>query len=202
VSTTVKRFNFNTDLENWVFDAGGGSGLTATRNTSENSPNDTEPGTGNLQVNRYGRNKANGSPVWNWGATGLLTWEDLGVPAGDVVTAVNLAYDWCCSEYNVGVTSDMGSAQLRTGGGTLRGNFSVIENYSSTTSWATKPGNALGPFTDPSNTAVWLQIWDNPKTGNDAAASVTARIDWIVVTITHNTPQGMPNSLMLMGVGR
>ena len=101
MATTTKQFSFNTDLESWVFSTGGGSSLAGTRDTTEDSPNDTNDGTGVMQARRTTKNKSDGTPYWEWSGD----WEALGVPAGATVTQVNLDYEWRCSEYTTGAGS-------------------------------------------------------------------------------------------------
>ncbi len=203
-SPVVKSFSFNTDLENWAFNAGGGTSLASSRDTTEDSPNDTNAGTGVLQSRRTGKNIKDGVPYWEWG-NGTLTWEDVGVPVGATVTSVDLDYDWKCSEYTTGAnTSSTGPAELRSADGTtIRGTFSLVETFGATSVWATKNGSALTGLSDASNTAIRLRIGANPETGNSSSAAVTLRQDWIVVTITYTEPAVLPvGTLALLGVGK
>lgn len=187
MAQVVKQFSYNTDLENWVFSAGGGTSIAGTRDTTEDSPNDSNAGTGVMQARRTGKNNKDGTPYWEWG-NGSLTWESLGVPAGAVITAVNLDYDWRCSEYTTGAsTSSTGPGELRDGAGTtVRGTFSAELTFGATSSWATRSGTQVTGLSDASNTAIRLRLGANPETGSSTSAAVTLRQDWVVVTITYS----------------
>ena len=183
MATATKRFNFNTDLESWVFTVGGASNLAGTRDTTEDSPNDSNAGAGVMQTRRTTKNKSDGTPYWEWSGN----WEGLGVPAGATVTQVNLDYDWRCSEYTTGASSTTGPAELRDNGGTLRGTFSTSASFSATSSFATRSGAAITGLNDASNTSIRLRLNAKPNTGNSSSAAVTLRQDWVVVTITYIT---------------
>lgn len=184
MATLTKQFNYNTDLESWSATVGGATSLVMGRDTTEDSSNDTNAGTGVMQARRTGKNVTDGTPYWEWAGT----WEDLGVPAGATVTAVDLDYDSKCSEYTTGATSTVGPSELRDSGGSLRSTFRAADNVSATSAWVTRDGSASG-IIDASNTTIRLRVGVNPKTGNSSSAAVTLRLDWVVVTVTY-TPVG------------
>ncbi len=186
MAVVTKKFSFNVDLENWAFTIGGATGMAGTRDTTEDATNDINAGTGVIQARRTGKNLTNGTSYWEWG-NGTLTWEDLGVPAGCTVTAVNLDFDWKCSEYTTGAnTSSYGPAELRNStGATVTGTFSVSATFGATSAWATRAGTQITGLSQASNTAIRLRIGAKPNTGNSVSAAVTLRQDWVVVTITY-----------------
>lgn len=200
---TTKQFSFNATIESWAFNAGGGSSIAGGRDTTEDATNDSNAGTGTLQARRTGKNKSDGTPYLEWG-NGSLTWQDLGVPAGAIVTAVDLDYDYKCSEYTTGAASTVGAAELRDGAGTtLRKTFSTSQGISSTGAWPSGVPKVDGTnqtgLTDASNTAIRLRIGINPKTGNSSSAAVTIRVDWIIVTITYQISTSDERSAKIKG---
>lgn len=180
--SAVTQFSFNSALEDWAFTASGTA--SGTRDTTEDSPNDTNSGTGVLQTRTAGKNQNTTGSYWEWG-DGILTWEDLGVPAGATVTAVDLDYDWKCSEFDTGKTNTVGPATLRDSAGTLTDTFSSGQSVTATTSWATQSGTEITGLSDSSSTAIRLRIEVDTSTKNSASAAVTIRVDWIVVTVTY-----------------
>jgi len=184
MSEVTKNFSFNSTLENWIFTPS--NSAVGTRDTTEDSSNDPNAGTGVLQNRTTGKNQNTAGSYWEWGDGSTLTWESLGVPAGATVTAVNLDYDWKVSEFNTGKTNSVGPAELRDSGGTgLTGTFSVALDFSTTTSWAERTGTVITGLSDVSNTLIRLRITGNTSTGNSASGAVTLRQDWIQVTVTY-----------------
>ncbi len=179
MATATKQFSFNVDLETWAF-TGGNAATTGSRDTTEDSTNDTNAGTGAMQARTAGKNKAS-SNYWEWSGT----WEGLGVPAGATVTAVNCDYDWKCSEYATGSSDSTGPMELRNSAGTLRNTFSTALGFSATGSWASRAGSNQTGLTDASNTSIKLRLNSITSTGNSTSAAVTLRQDWVVVTITY-----------------
>src|SRR3990167_8084171 len=192
MATATKQFSYNVDLESWAFTANGATNIAGTRDTTEDSPNDINAGTGVMQTRRTGKNKSDGTPYWEWG-NGTLNWESLGVPAGGTITAVNLEYDWKCSEYTTGASSTTGPAELRDGAVTsIRGTFSASQAFTATSAWATKTGTAITGLSDASTITIRLRLGAKPNTGNSTSAANTLRQDWVVVTITYNPPPTNP----------
>lgn len=195
MATVTKQFNFGTfagglDAQGWVFNAGGGTGLTSgivslSGGGGGDSPNDPETGEFAFQVQRSGKSLTNGTPYIEWSGT----YEDLGVPAGATVTAIDLDYDWRCSQYTTGASSTTGPAELRDSAATLRGTFSTSLAFTATTSWATRGGTNLTGLTDASATSIKLRIGTKPNTGSSTSAAVLLYTDWVVVTVTY-TPVG------------
>jgi len=183
MAEVVKQFSYNSTLEDWVFTPVGSA--TGTRDTTEDSPNDSNAGTGVMQNRTAGKNQNTAGSYWEWG-NGTLNWESLGVPAGATVTAVNLAYDWKCSEFNIGSANDTGPAELRDGAGTLRNTFSTALGFSTTTAWAARSGTAITGLSEASSTTIRLRITGSTRTGASSSAVVTLRQDWVVVTITYS----------------
>lgn len=179
----VKNFSFTStgDRQNWSFSTGGGAALVQTYENVADSPNDTDASNYLVRVARTGRNKSDGTPEFIYAGS----WESLGVPAGATVTAVNLSFDWQCSNYITGATSDVGPAILTSSSDVTLGTFSSSSSFSSTTSWATKTGTQITGLSQASSTSIKLKIGTNPKTGNASNAAVYLDIDWVVVTITY-----------------
>jgi len=191
MSTATKNFSFNQSSQglpytanggSWAWNAGGGALLSAIIGTGDDSGNDSNAGNGNLQAQRDGRNRTDGTPYWEWSGT----WEDLGVPSGSTVTAVNLDYDWKCSVYSTGASSTYGPAELRDSGGSLLATISTSGSFTSTTSWATKAGTNQTGLSQASNTSIKLRIGAKPCTGNSINGQVILLFDWVTVTITYS----------------
>jgi hypothetical protein len=195
MATLTRNFGFNDnagvyDLDSgrWVGVVGGGTNVTFSGTTQADSPND--PGgpppyttDGCWQANRFGKNLSNGTPYYEW--TG--TYQDLGVPAGSTISAVNLSYDWECQSYAIGAASSFGPAELRDSSGTsILATFSAaITTITAVTTWATSTGTTASGRSDAAATTIKLRIGVNPKTGNSNSASVTLILDWVVVTVTY-----------------
>jgi len=181
MATVTKRFSFNTDLESWTSSVG--AGTTASRSTTEESTNDTNSGNGALSLRIYGKSKTNAGNYWIWSGT----WENLGVPSGNVVTAVNVSYDWRCSEFATGTgTNRVGPCVLLSSSDITRATFSTAQSsVTGSTSWATVSGTEYSGISDASNTTIKLKITTDLATGNSSTAAVTMVQDWIQVTITY-----------------
>jgi hypothetical protein len=181
---TYPPFSF-LNAEGWVFNAGGGTGLTGVAGATGNigaDPNDPVFTSGYLNVARSGKLLSNGTPYWEWSGT----WEDLGAPAGSTITAVNVTYDWYCENYTTGAASTVGPAELYNSAGTLRNTFSTSQAVSAvSTQWATKTGTTQSGLSDASNTSIRLRINAKPNTGSSNSALVTLDLDYVQIAITY-----------------
>lgn len=172
----TKQFSFNTDAEGWTANS---TNLTLVRSTAEDSTNDANAGTGVLQSTESGR-RARGTGYWSW--TG--TFEGLGVPSGAIVTGINVHYDYRCSTYSAGAASSTG-LMGRYSGGSLVKTYSTTRSFSSTTSWAQVSGTEETGLTFNSNQSVEFRLNMALNTGNNNAANVVLRQDWIQIVITY-----------------
>lgn len=209
MASVVKQFGFNgtteaerKDENRWAFAAEGAAGIEgATLSKAEDSTNDSGSNPGVAKIERAGKSLTNGAPYWEW--TG--TWQQLGVPAGATVTAVNLSYDWRCIFYSTGASSTVGPAELRSEAGSLRATFSSALAYSAESSWATRSGANQTGLSDPASTKIKLRLNAVPKTGASSSADNNLYLDWVVVTVEYEEPGvagPRPGSRSLLGVGR
>jgi len=193
MATLLKIFSFTDTPEGWVFNAGGGTGLST--QASSSSPNDVVPtnvGTQkSIAVRRDGKSLSTGTPYYEWSGT----WEALGVPVGAVVTAVDLDYDWFCATYSTGASSTVGPAELRDNANVLRKTFSASAPFSTfSTVWAIRDGTNQTGLSDASNTPIKLRINAKPNTGSSTSAFVVLALDYVRVNITYTL--GTPNKLV------
>lgn len=196
MATLTKQFGLNNnsggtaadlDSNRWAGNAGGATNITfLSAGYNVSSPNDPVNAPGfplgaSIAIRRTGKNITNGAPYWEWSGT----WVDLGLAAGDTITAVNLNFDWLCQNYITGAAGTAGPAELRDSAGTLRGTFSTSSAFSSTTAWATKAGTNLTGLSDAGTTSIKLRLNAVPKTGSSSSAQVDVAMDWVVVTVTY-----------------
>jgi hypothetical protein len=204
---TTKQFGFNgaaeeerTDSGRWAFAAGAATSIfgDAKPSSGGDSPNDPGAEPHMVRIEREGASLTDGAPYWEW--TG--TWEQLGVPAGATVKAVNLGFDWRCDIYSTGAASAVGPAELRSETGTLRRTFSTSLAYSATSEWATREGANQTGLSDSASTKIKLRLNAVPKTGASGTADNRVLMDWVVVTIEYSVAGVRTSTLSLMGVGR
>jgi hypothetical protein len=179
-------FTFSNGTEGWVFNAAGGTGLTGLASTNfADSTNDSSLQAGVLYARRDGKSLTGAASYWEW--TG--TWEDLGVPVGAIVSAVNLDYDWQCVLYSTGASSSVGPAELRDNAGTLRNTISTAPTaVTATSAWAARTGTNQTGLSDDSNTPIKLRIGVKPNTGSSTSAQVAMLLDYVRVAVTYAMP--------------
>jgi len=193
MATAVKQFSFNTDVEGWAGYAT--ANVVCSRSATEESGNDTNSGAGALQTQLAVKGKNQPGNYWYWAGT----WEDLGVPAGAIVTAVDIDYDWRCSAYVYGtLTNRVGPCSLTA---PTAHDFSVAQDsVSATTSWATVSGTAKTGLSEASDASVAFRAYVDLRTANTTGADVTMQFDWIVVTITYDSPN-KNGTAAVVGIG-
>lgn len=175
MATLTKQFSFNIDNEGWT--SSGSS--TFTRDTTEDSTNDTNSGTGVLQTYENGSNVTY-SGYWTWSGT----FENLGVPSGAIITGINVAYDYKCYLYTKGRTSYSG-LMGRYNSGALVYTYSSAQAFSNATSWIQVGGTPESGLAFSSNITTEFRLNMTLSTGPGASSVVGLRQDWIQVVITY-----------------
>lgn len=194
MATLTRTFTFATNAEGFTANPAAPSGTSHTYSSSVGNP------AGSLQTRTTGRNRSRTMSWWDW--TG--TWQQLGVPAGSTVTAIQLTgAQTRCSEYNVGAASIIGPYELRDGGGgtllgTLWGGRTVT---SATTAWTATTAQAAvsvpAGYQDASST-IRIRLADQQATANNNSAAVTSHDDQVSLLITYTPaepPQTAPTGL-------
>ncbi len=173
-------------------------GFTATQaGVCDTSLTDADDSTNGNPVNSIkttcvGRNDA---PTSTWKKT--LTWEAMGVTAGNNVTTVDCAFDHSIITRTHSSSPARGTCQLFNSGDTAAcaaSDLEPLEAYTAGTggtSWATQ--NTTGAVNvnagcEASTTSVTVRIGIRPNTGNNASATTQVNIDNLVLTITEVTP--------------
>lgn len=170
--------------------------LTAADDTAHGSP------VNSIYAECIGRND---SPLGRWKKS--MTWESMGVTAGNTVTQVDGKYDHAIitrtytsapvrgplSIYDSGDSSQCMASNLEAGG--------TYSSGTGGTSWATD--NASGAIAtlsacQASNTTVTVRTELSPKTGNNSAATTRVNIDNVVLTITEVTPSGRKSQVIVV----
>lgn len=146
-------------------------------------PSYPDPGCLQMRISGSGKSNAN-----YWELQGI-TWEDLGVPAGGLVSEVQGWHDWRVSEYAGGAQGSTGALQILTGDGStiiatlLSGNIT----FSGTGSWATRSSFATQAVAEQyraSSTAIRIRLHNNLATAAGGTA-VTLRHDHIDLDVVY-----------------
>ena len=138
----------------------------------------------------------NDSPTTTWKKS--LTWEDMGVTPGNVVTQVDGALDHQRTTQTHAQVARVGNLEIMNSGESasclastpLEATFSY-PNTTGTVSWATHNATgAIAPASgcDASSTTVVVRFIINPRTGNNGSATTQVNVDNLVLTITEVTP--------------
>lgn len=140
----------------------------------------------------------NDTPTTTWSKE--LTWEAMGVAAGNNVTLVDGALDHQRTTQTHAQVATVGLLDVRVSGGASSCLAEVLEgtlSYPNTTgavAWATldvKGAIAVNAGAcQTSSTTVRVQFIINPRTGNNASATTQVNVDNLVLTITEVTPSG------------
>lgn len=154
-------------------------------------------------------NGRNDTPTTTWKKS--LTWEDMGVTPGNVVTAVDGALDHQRTTQTHAQVATVGNLEIFNSGETasclastpLEATFSY-PNTTGTVAWATL--NATGAIAvdaacQASTTTVVVRFIINPRTGNNGSAETQVNVDNLVLTITESTPAACVNGIPLLGAG-
>jgi hypothetical protein len=125
-----------------------------------------------------------------------MTWEAMGVPAGDIVDTVDGQWDdksvctavACASTHQAGI-------QLYNSGDTAEITASTVEPLltvsSDTSSWTTHNPTgavAVNAGSQASNTTVSIHFNVNPSCGNNGSAAAEIRADNLKLAIVSHTP--------------
>ncbi len=173
--TVTYTFNFATTAEGYTATTGGNT--TASYDGAYGNPQ------GSIYMRISGRNR-NNTNYWEWSGT----FENLNVPSGSLVTAIQLssAYNRC-TEYNVGQSSTSGPYELRDStGGTVLATLWSGRTFSGVDSnWVSVSGTEQALSNLPSNTTIRIRLNNTLRTGNNNGAAVTLYDDQISLTITY-----------------
>lgn len=176
-------FGFNVDTEGYVGTAG--TSATLTRDATN----------GRLQTRVAGRSKT-GDSYWEW--TG--TWEQLGVPAGSVVTNVAIAGATVgCTEYTTaGSGNQSGPYELYTGAGALIGQLFAGKAWTAIGSYTApaQPALSVPSAQQASNASIKLRLKSHLVTAASSSAAVTVYDDAINVQVTYKAPLAAPTGLV------
>ena len=139
----------------------------------------------------------NDSPTTTWHKT--LTWESMGVTAGNIVTQVDCAFDHAIITRSHSSAPGRGPCQIFDSANTsacTASDLEALSSYSSGTggtSWATDNATgaaAVNGSCSASSTSVTVRVAIRPTTGNNASANTQVNVDNLVLTITEATPSG------------
>ena len=189
-----KTFIFSTTSEGWISNKSGGNTLTLSWSGSDGSP-----ATGSLRT--YDTKTQGGtttsSNYWQWSGT----WEDLGIPAGHVVSSINGTYMYKVAQFG-NSTSETGPFEFRTGAScTLTGSLTPREYLSTSTNWITTSGSTLSVPSafQSSNSQICLRLYNS---ANLAGGNKTFELfqDTIALNITHTPPAVVSVSITSDGV--
>lgn len=175
MATLVVTFNFATTAES--FSATEGSGVTLTHITSDGNPS------GSLQSALATKNRTSSS---DWART--LTWEDMGVPSGSLITGVTGAScDFKCTAATAIGTNTAGNVDLVDGANTIV--LSAAATFTTTHgSWQTSTGTDATGLSLDSGNSVDITINNILDTNNTNGANVTLLQDVLTFTITYDAP--------------
>lgn len=182
MATITKTFTFATTVEGYA--ATTASGVTGGWDGTVGGA-----AAGSLKMRRAGKNLAAAQSYWEW--TG--TWEDLGVPADSIVTAIRLNSGWTrCSEYTVGASSTIGPYEIRDAAAALIGTL-----WTGRATTATDTGTAIAQQaavtipTHASATTVKIRLADTLATGSSNSAAVSTHDDDVALLITYTPALGV-----------
>ena len=171
----VKTFSFPSDSESFVFTSDSGDSTGAWLSS------DGDPANGSLSLTTTGRKKPDTA---HWDLTGI-TWEDLGVPAGAIITAISAAScNHKCSVWVAGDTASLESIALIDGAITIE--LAGLVAYTGTTAWANKTGAGATGLSLASSNALSIVVDTATLTANAATTDITLLQDEITFTITYS----------------
>jgi len=177
-----------------------GHGFAATQSgacdTSLTAADDTVNGNpvNSVKTTCVGRNDA---PTSTWKKA--LTWEAMGVTAGNNVTQVDGKYDHAIIARSHTSTPATGPLEIWNSGDAATCMASdpeaqlVYGSGTGGTAWATRDATGavnVNAGCQASTTTVTVRLAIRPNTGNNASASTQVNVDNLVLTITEVTPSG------------
>jgi hypothetical protein len=177
-ASSATSFDFNAGSDGWVPSAGSASTLVW-------RANDGSPASGSLEA-RIAGNSQNAINAWSTDRT----WQQLGVPAGSTVTAVQLSAIRQRTSEATGGASGVWSVVLATTGGVSQATLLPAQNETTAeAAWSGDLGEAAQPVPaalQASNATVRFMIGAAMASGASGAA--TLRWDHVVLTITYTPP--------------
>src|SRR5919198_673309 len=179
-AASAAGFDFPTSSDGWTATAGASSTLVW-------QAADGSPAAGSLEARTSGSNKSD-TNVWSIDRT----WEQLGVPAGSTVTAVQLrTIRERTSEFTNGAGTSW-SVQLRnTGGATQATLLSAQSEAALEAAWSgdlSGTAQSVPAALQPSGTTVRFAIDATMGTGSGSSSAVTLRWDHVGLSITYTPP--------------
>lgn len=177
-----------------------GHGFAATQSgacdTSLTDADDTVNGNpvNSVKTTCVGRNDA---PTSTWKKA--LTWQAMGVTAGNNVTQVDGKYDHAIITRTHTSTPATGPLEIWNSGDTatcMASDPEALLQYASGTggtSWATRDATGavnVNAGCQASTTTVTVRVAIRPNTGNNASATTQVNVDNLVLVITEVTPSG------------
>lgn len=184
VDKHFKNFGFNSDSDGWIFTSGG------TGQTSGWTNADGVLGVGAI-TQRSTASAETSNNYWEWSGT----WEDLGVPAGAVITDIAAPkYSYKVSEFTAASsTSNAGTLELRDALGNLRFNIiSGTSTFSGTTGWLTRTGVRNAGLNYSSNDSIKLRL--NSSLVTNTGGAITLRHDDVQFEIWYSIPTTVTTS--------
>lgn len=179
MATVTKTFSFASNAESFAGTAA--SNVTMAWDGTTGNPS------GSLKARRTGKNLAKASSYWEW--TG--TWEDLGVPAGNLVTAVRVnSAQTRCTEYATAASSNIGPYELRDSAGTtLIGTLWAGRTITAADgAWVAVTAQSDVSIAHDSFATVKIRLVDQLATGSSNSAAITTYDDEVSLVITYSAP--------------
>lgn len=181
--STTATYSFASDAEGWSASSCGAAGGSCSFQSGDGSPS-----SGSIETSETRKNKG-GSVVWQISG---ITWEDLGVPSGATVTAVDGSYNHkmaTCTSCNTSGGNTSGDLLIRDSGDTTTiATLETAVTYTAATSWASRNANgaqSIGASYQASTTGIILQLSGNIQTNNSGGAAAVIRQDEVSLTITY-----------------
>lgn len=147
----------------------------------------------------------NDLPEGRWQKT--LTWESMGVTAGNIVTEVDGKFDHAIITRTHSSQPARGPLQIFDSGNTAACTASDLEPQTAygsgtgSTAWATDDGTgavSVNSGCQASSTSVTVRVGKRVNTGNNASATTRVNVDNIVLTITEQTPSGRKRAIIAL----
>ena len=187
---TTKTYSFPSDTESWSATACGAAGATCIWQSGAGSP-----ANGSLEEPETRKNKGG---TWTWQLSGI-TWENIGVPSGATVTAVDGSYNHTmatCTDCNTTGSNTSGTLSIRDSGDTATvATLETAVSYTGAAGWASRNASgaqSIGASYQASNTAVIIRLSGSIQTNNVTGAQAVIRQDEISLTITYTPASNNP----------
>jgi len=176
-ATTTKTFSFASTAENFVGNSGGKATLTYDSETGNPA--------GSLKTDSSGRNN---NDISNWTWTG--TWEDLGVPAGAIVTQIRVNAGYTrVTAWNIVDSVTIGPYKLKDNldvdQATLWAGRSPTGTEGSWIAISAQSDQTVPAAVQASNSTIKLYLERSINLGNNPSAQVTLFDDEVSFVITY-----------------